>query len=140
MEKSLKILVTGAKGFIGKNLIAELRNQGYYDIFEFSKNSDQLILDEFCRETDFVFHLAGVNRPKEQSEFMNGNYGFLSTVLDTLKKHNNACPIMIASSIQAELDNPYFLFWDACLKLREYHISLRFCSLYLLSRENSHWS
>lgn len=103
----MKILVTGSKGFIGKNLIAELRNQNYNDIFEYSRESNESLLDEYCKEADFVFHLAGVNRPKDQSEFMDGNYGFTSTLLEMLKKHQNTCPIMISSSIQAELDNPY---------------------------------
>lgn len=103
----MKILVTGAKGFVGKNLVAELRNQNYTDIFEFSRETDPVLLEEYCKEADFVFHLAGVNRPKNQSEFMDGNYGFTSTLLETLKKHKNTCPVMISSSTQAELDNPY---------------------------------
>lgn len=103
----MKILVTGAKGFIGKNLIAELRNRKYDDIFEYDRDTDSSLLDEYCREADFVFHLAGVNRPKEQSEFMEGNFGFTSDLLNSLKKHNNTCPVMISSSIQAELENPY---------------------------------
>ena len=103
----MKILVTGAKGFIGKNLIAELRNRKYDDIFEFDRDTDPSLLDEYCKEADFVFHLAGVNRPKEQSEFMEGNFGFTSDLLNSLKKHNNTCPVMISSSIQAELENPY---------------------------------
>ena len=103
----MKILVTGAKGFIGKNLIAELRNRKYEDIFEYDRDTDSSLLDEYCKEADFVFHLAGVNRPKEQSEFMEGNFGFTSNLLDSLKKYNNTCPVMISSSIQAELDNPY---------------------------------
>lgn len=103
----MKILVTGAKGFIGKNLIAELRNGKYDDIFEYDRDTDSSLLDGFCKEADFVFHLAGVNRPKEQSEFMEGNFGFTSDLLNSLKKHNNTCPVMISSSVQAELDNPY---------------------------------
>ncbi|MFL2111396.1 capsular polysaccharide biosynthesis protein CapF [Marinilactibacillus psychrotolerans] len=103
----MKILVTGAKGFIGKNLIAELRNKKYDDIFEFDRDTDPSLLDEYCKEASFVFHLAGVNRPKEQTEFMEGNFGFTSDLLNSLKKHNNTCPVMISSSIQAELDNPY---------------------------------
>ncbi|SFN58225.1 capsular polysaccharide biosynthesis protein CapF [Proteiniclasticum ruminis] len=103
----MKILVTGAKGFIGKNLIAELKNRNDNDIFEYDRDTDPSLLDEFCKEADFVFHLAGVNRPKEQSEFMEGNFGFTSELLNLLKKHNNTCPVMISSSIQAELDNPY---------------------------------
>jgi UDP-2-acetamido-2,6-beta-L-arabino-hexul-4-ose reductase len=114
----MKILITGAKGFIGKNLVAQLINiqQGKakhpslgsdLSIFEFDKDTDPSLFDTYCKEASFVFHLAGVNRPKEQSEFMEGNFGFTSELLDTLKKHNNTCPIMISSSIQAELDNPY---------------------------------
>lgn len=103
----MKILVTGAKGFIGKNLIAELRNRKYDDIFEYDRDTDPSLLDEYCKEANFVFHLAGVNRPKEQSEFMEGNFGFTSDLLNSLKKNNNTCPVMISSSIQAELDNPY---------------------------------
>jgi UDP-2-acetamido-2,6-beta-L-arabino-hexul-4-ose reductase len=103
----MKILVTGAEGFIGKNLITELKNQNYTEIFEFGRSSDQTLLDKYCKEADFVFHLAGVNRPKDRSEFMDGNYGFTSTLLETLKKYNNTCPVMISSSTQAKLDNPY---------------------------------
>lgn len=103
----MKILVTGAKGFIGKNLIAELRNREYSDIFEYDKETNPELLDKYCKEADFVFHLAGVNRPKDQSEFIKGNFGFTSFLLDTLKKYNNTCPVMISSSIQAELGNPY---------------------------------
>lgn len=103
----MKILVTGAKGFVGKNLVAELRNRGYEEIFEFDIDTESSLLEGYCEKANFVFHLAGVNRPKEQDEFMKGNYGFTSTLLDTLEKYNNNCPVMISSSIQAELDNPY---------------------------------
>ena len=103
----MKILVTGAKGFIGKNLIAELENRGYEDILEYDIDTDPLLLEKYCKDAGFVFHLAGVNRPKEQDEFMKGNFGFTSTLLDSLKKQKNACPVMISSSIQAELRNPY---------------------------------
>jgi len=103
----MKILVTGAKGFIGKNLIAEMKNREYEDIFEYDRDTDPSLLDEYCKEADFVFHLAGINRPKELSEFMEGNFGFTFDLLDSLKKHNNTCPVMISSSIQAEFDNPY---------------------------------
>ena len=82
----MKILVTGARGFIGKNLVLELKNRNYKDIFEFDIDTDTKLLDKFCREADFVFHLAGVNRPKETSEFMEGNFGFTSILLNTLKK------------------------------------------------------
>ena len=103
----LKILVTGSKGFIGKNLIAELRNQGYTDIYCFDRNTDEKLLDEYAKDCDFIFHLAGVNRPENEKEFMEGNFEFTSKLLDLLKEHNNTCPIMISSSIQAQLDNPY---------------------------------
>ncbi|MHB9056348.1 MAG: capsular polysaccharide biosynthesis protein CapF [Paludibacteraceae bacterium] len=114
----MNILITGAKGFIGKNLIAELNNikekkaKGYHltselTLFEYDIDTDPKLLDGYCQKVDFVFHLAGVNRPKEQSEFMEGNFGFTSVLLDSLKKHGNNCPVMLSSSIQAELDNPY---------------------------------
>ena len=103
----MNILVTGAKGFIGKNLISELKNQAYTSILEYDIDTDPLLLDEYCQKADFIFHLAGVNRPKDEKEFMEGNFGFTSELLDLLKKHNNKAPIMISSSIQAELENPY---------------------------------
>ena len=103
----MKILITGAKGFVGKNMIAELRNQGYHDLLEFDVETDPELLDNFTRECSFVFHLAGVNRPKEQSEFMTGNFGFTSLLLDKLKHNQNKAPILITSSTQAALDNPY---------------------------------
>ena len=114
----MKILVTGAEGFVGKNLVCALNNikDGknkthpnlfIEEIFSYDINTEPSLLDKFCAECDFVFNLAGVNRPKDTSEFMKGNFGFASTLLDTLKKHKNACPIMISSSIQALLDNDY---------------------------------
>lgn len=103
----MKILVTGANGFIGKNLIAELKNQKFSEIYECDLDTKPELLEKYLKEADFIFHLAGVNRPKEQSEFMQGNFGFTSQLLDTLKKYNNECSIMISSSIQATLDNPY---------------------------------
>jgi len=103
----MKILVTGAKGFIGKNLIAELKNQKYNDILEFDRDTDSSLLDIWTKECDFVFHLAGVNRPQNQEEFMKGNFGFTSELLDSLKKNNSKATVMISSSIHANLDNPY---------------------------------
>lgn len=103
----MKILVTGAKGFVGKNLIAELKNKGYTEIFEFDRETDISFLDQYTKECEFVFHLAGVNRPKDEKEFMEGNFGFTSELLSLLKKHKNKSPILITSSIQAERDNPY---------------------------------
>lgn len=103
----MKILITGAKGFVGKNLIAELRNRGYNELMEYDVDSDPNLLNSYTKECKFVFHLAGVNRPEKQEEFMSGNFGFTSLLLDNLKKHNNKAPILISSSIQAALDNPY---------------------------------
>ncbi|MBR6469553.1 MAG: capsular polysaccharide biosynthesis protein CapF [Lachnospiraceae bacterium] len=103
----MKILITGARGFIGKNLIAELKNRKYNEIYEYDIDSDPADLDRFTLDCGFVFHLAGVNRPKDESEFMTGNFGFTDTLLGKLKEHGNKAPVLITSSIQAELDNPY---------------------------------
>ena len=115
----MKILITGAKGFVGKNFAATLKNiangndksrgidKENLEIFEYDIDSDPKRLSEYCEKADFVFHLAGVNRPKDESEFMKGNFGFTSTLLDTLKKYDNKAPVLITSSIQASLDNPY---------------------------------
>lgn len=103
----MKILVTGSNGFIGKNLISELKNRGYNNIFEYDIDSSLADLDKYTKETNFVYHLAGINRPDNIKEFKEGNFGFTSLLLDNLKKHNNKAPVMLSSSIQAELDNPY---------------------------------
>jgi UDP-2-acetamido-2,6-beta-L-arabino-hexul-4-ose reductase len=105
----MNILITGANGFIARNLIAELKNHGYTNIFEYTKDTDSKLLSEYCRKADFVYHLAGVNRPKNNKEFMKENYGFTEQLLDQLKKHGNNCPVMLSSSIQAKLSNPYGL-------------------------------
>ncbi len=110
----MKILVTGAKGFVGKNLCAALKNirdnkdrrfpeLKIEEIFEYDLGNTPEELDQWCAKADFVFNLAGVNRPQNQEEFMQGNFGFASTLLDTLKKHGNRCPIMLSSSQQASL-------------------------------------
>lgn len=109
----MKILVTGAKGFVGKNLCAQLKNirdgkaRNYgvevSEVYEYDLDSTPEELDAWCASTDFVFNLAGVNRPQNQEEFMAGNFGFASTLLDTLKKHKNSCPVMLSSSQQASL-------------------------------------
>lgn len=103
----MNILVTGANGFIGKNLILELKNRGYTSIYSYDIDTEEEKLAEYTKDCDFVFHLAGVNRPKEEKEFMEGNFGFTSVLLNQLKAHHNTSPVLITSSIQAELDNPY---------------------------------
>lgn len=103
----MRILVTGAQGFVGKNLVAELRNRGYQDLFEFDKESSKEDLYEFLKTCNFVYHLAGVNRPEKTEEFMEGNFGFTSELLGMLEEHQNFPPILITSSIQATLDNDY---------------------------------
>lgn len=103
----MKILVTGAFGFIGKNLVAELKNRNYSDVFQYDIETEPDKLEFYCKAADFVFHLAGVNRPKNQSEYMEGNFGFTAKLIDILKKQKNNCPVLMASSVQAKLDNPY---------------------------------
>ncbi len=103
----MKILVTGANGFVGRNLIAELNNRGFNGIYKFDIDTDKTLLNEYAEKCEFVFHLAGVNRPKNEKEFMEGNFGFTSELLELLKKHNNKSSILITSSIQAEKDNLY---------------------------------
>ena len=114
----MNILITGAAGFVGKNLSAALRclqngtdrtrpGLTIGELYLYDKDSPAELLEEACRKADFVFNLAGVNRPKEQAEFMEGNFGFASTLLDTLKKYKNTCPVMLSSSIQATLVGRY---------------------------------
>ncbi len=116
--KLMNILITGAKGFVGRNLVAQLRNiqsgkakntglDSDIQIYEYDMDSSPEDLDTYCDNADFVFNLAGVNRPENPAEFMEGNFGFASTLLAMLKKHSNNCPLMISSSIQATLANPY---------------------------------
>ena len=103
----MRILITGSNGFVGKNLVCELRSKGYEDLYLFDIETEPSLLDSFTKDCEFVFHLAGVNRPKDVDEFMQGNFGFTDTLLASLKKNNNTCPVLITSSIQAALDNPY---------------------------------
>lgn len=103
----MRVLVTGAKGFLGKNLIAELKNKNITNIDEFNKDTDPALLDFYCSKADFVYHLAGANRPVMDIEFMECNANFTLTLLNTLKKHQNTCPVMYSSSTQASLDNSY---------------------------------
>lgn len=114
----MNILVTGAKGFVGKNLVSQLHNIQFgkvknykvdsdLKVFEYDMDSDPKELEVYCKNADFVFNLAGVNRPRDPEEFMKGNFGFTSVLLSTLKKYGNTCPVMISSSTQAALNNPY---------------------------------
>lgn len=114
----MNILVTGAKGFIGKNLVENLRNVRdnkkrtrsnlrIGDIYEYDKDSNEQDLDAYCKQADFIFHLAGVNRPKETSEFMAGNYALSCDLLDALRRSGNKAPVMLASSIQASLEGRF---------------------------------
>lgn len=114
----MKILVTGAKGFVGRNLCSQLNNikegkaRWYGDVqieavYEYDLDSTREQLEEWCKDCDFVFNLAGVNRPKNTEEFMEGNFGFASTLLDTLKRHGNRCPVMLSSSAQASLSGRF---------------------------------
>ena len=113
----MNILVTGAKGFVGRNLVETLktirdgknrtRNLVVGEIYEFDLDTDGALLSEYCRKADFVFNLAGVNRPQNQEEFMQGNFGFASALLEELKACGNTCPVMLSSSIQASLIGRY---------------------------------
>ena len=114
----MNILITGARGFVGKNLAEALRNiqqkkdrtrpnLNIQNIYEYDVATEPALLEDYCKNADFVFNLAGVNRPKNNEEFMAGNFGFASTLLNTLKKHHNTSPVMLASSIQASLTGRY---------------------------------
>ena len=114
----MKILITGAAGALGRNLVENLKtildgknrtrsNLKIDAIYEYDRNNTEEDLDRFCSDCDFIVHAAGVNRPKDASEFMEGNFGFTSTLLERLKKHGNKAPIMITSSVQATLSGRF---------------------------------
>ena len=102
-----KVLITGSKGFVGTNLVADLKYKKNIEILEYYRETKKSLLDKYTKECDFVFHLAGVNRPENDEEFKKGNYGFTTKLLNLLRKNKNKAPIVFTSSIQAELDNPY---------------------------------
>src|SRR5699024_12171073 len=106
-RKMMKILVTGSEGFVGKNLVAELKNREYNDLYFYDKDTPFENLEKWTRDCDFIFHLAGVNRPENEEEFMEGNADLTSQLTKLLEGHQNNAPIMISSSIQAEKDNLY---------------------------------
>lgn len=114
----MNILITGAAGFVGRNLVENLKNirdgknrtrprLSIEKIYEYDRNNTLEDLERFCSDCDFVFDLAGINRPEDPKEFKEGNFGFASTLLDTLKKHHNTCPVMLSSSIQATLSGRF---------------------------------
>ena len=103
----MKVLITGSEGFVGKNLVAELKNRGYNDLYLYDRENSIEDLKEWTKDCEFVFHLAGVNRPENEEEFMEGNADLTSQLIELLEKNNNQAPIMLSSSIQAEKDNPY---------------------------------
>jgi UDP-2-acetamido-2,6-beta-L-arabino-hexul-4-ose reductase len=105
----MKLLVTGAQGFIGKNLIATLKYRGYDSIMEFNSDNDPTLLQEYTKQCDFVFHLAGANRPPDLADFMKVNHGLTDQLVEALKRNQRNCPIIFTSSTQASLDNPYGL-------------------------------
>ena len=126
----MNVLVTGAKGFVGKNLVCALENikngkdktrpsLEINEIYSYDIDTDPSLLDEYCAKADFVFNLAGVNRPQNADEFMQGNFGFASTLLDTLKKHGNTCPVMLSSSVQATLIGRYDSYYGRSKKAGE---------------------
>ena len=129
-DKIMKILVTGAKGFVGKNLCAQLNNikdgkarcygeLKISDVFEYDLDSTPEQLDNWCKEADFVFNLAGVNRPKDNDEFMKGNFGFASTLLDTLKKYYNTCPVVLVKANMVVVKRRVKIFFYNTAKRQE---------------------
>ena len=107
MELSTPILITGAAGFVGRNLVEALQQRGYTNLLCFTRSSTPEMLTDFCRQAGFVVHLAGINRPKDPSEFYTGNSGLTDTLLAELKAAGNPAPVLVTSSVQAELDNDY---------------------------------
>lgn len=103
----MRILITGANGFVGRNLTEQLKNRSGDEVLAFDRDTGYEVLEEYCKNCDFVYHLAGVNRPERDEDYWEGNFDFTKVLLGMLKRHKNPCPVMMASSIQAEYDNPY---------------------------------
>ncbi len=136
MAGTLNILVTGANGFVGKNLTTELRNRGYESIFLCEQDTTAQELMEFTKQCDFVFHLAGVNRPKQVEEFMEGNAGFTEELLALLEETGRKIPVLLTSSIQAELDNPYGISKRAAEEALRGYGKRQVCPVYLYRLSN----
>lgn len=117
----MNVVVTGSKGFIGKNLVAALKNEGIHEILEYDVETPQELLDRYCMSAEFVFHLAGINRPDDPAEYRKGNLDLTRRILANLRKYGNTCPVMIASSVQATLSNPYGESKKAAEEILERH-------------------
>lgn len=135
-QLEVKILITGANGFIGKNLTVELKNRGYKTLFLCDQETTVQELKEFTRQCDFVFHLAGVNRPKKIEEFMEGNAGFTEELIALLEATGRKIPVLLTSSIQAELDNPYGISKHMAEKAVQAYGGKQDCPVYLYRLSN----
>lgn len=132
----MKILITGSNGFIGKNLVYNLKYLCAHELLLISKDSDQQSIEQACKECDIVYHLAGVNRPQNENEYTEGNYGFTLTLVNSLKKFNNRCPVVYTSSVQANLDNAYGKSKKACEELLKQYCKESNAKVYIFRLPN----